>query len=298
MISEKERKRQGVFMLMLTALIWGVAFVAQSVGMNYVGPYTFNFVRFLIGGAVLIPCMLIFGKKVAGEKTFTEEEKKTRHRAGVTGGLCCGFFLFLASTLQQFGILDTTVGKAGFITALYIVIVPILGIFLKKKVSGKIWAAVLLALAGMYLLCMKSGFGISKGDLLVFLCAVVFSFHILTVDFFAPKTDGVFMSCIQFFTAGTLSAIFAFIYESPRLGDILRAWEPVLYAGVLSCGVAYTLQILGQKRLKPAVASLILCLESVFSALAGWLILGQTMSAREITGCGMVFAAILLAQYA
>jgi len=282
---------------MLTALIWGVAFVAQSVGMNYVGPFTFNFVRFLIGALVLIPCIGILKKlenRNGGSKDLNLQTK--RLHAGIAGGILCGFILFVSSSLQQFGIMKTTVGKAGFITALYIVIVPFFSIFLKKKVPPKIWIAALIAVAGMFLLCMEGKTGLSEGDTLVFLCAVGFSFHILAIDYFSPKTDGVFLSCIQFITAGVLSGIFAFLLEQPQWKDILRAWQPILYAGVMSCGVAYTLQIIGQKKVRPDVSSLVLSLESVFSVLAGWLILGQILTTRELFGCCLVFSAILLAR--
>lgn len=286
-------------MLMLTALIWGTAFVAQSVGMDFVGPLTFNFARFLVGGLVLVPCMAILKKcGIADGSALSAGAKAERRRYGIRGGVRCGILLFLASTAQQYGILYTSVGKAGFITALYIIIVPLLGVFMKRRVPRLIWISALIALCGMYLLCMKGGGGFSRGDFLVFLCAVLFSFHIMNVDYFSPRTDGVFMSCVQFFTAGAVSGVLAFLLEHPVFDDILGGAAPILYAGVLSCGVAYTLQILGQKRVRPAVASLIMSLESVFSALAGWVVLNQKLSPKELLGCALVFAAILLAQRA
>ena len=202
----------------------------------------------------------------------------------------------LASNFQQFGIKYTTVGKAGFITACYIVLVPILGLFLKKKCSPFIWLAVAMSVAGLYLLCITDGFSIGKGDILVLICAVLFSFHILVIDYYSPKVDGVKLSCIQFLVCGILSGIPALIFEKPEMSAVLTAWQPILYAGVMSCGVAYTLQIIGQKNMNPTVASLILSLESCISVLAGWVILGQQLSAREITGCVIMFAAIILAQ--
>ena len=204
--------------------------------------------------------------------------------------------LFLASNLQQFGIKYTTVGKAGFITALYIILVPVLGLFMRKRVQGKVWVSVVLAVAGLYLLCITDGFSLGVGDLLVLLCALMFSVHILVIDYFSPRTDGVKMSCIQFFVCGILSGIAMLIFEKPSLDAILQAWMPILYAGVLSCGVAYTLQIVGQKDMDPTVAALILSLESVVSVLAGWVLLGESMSLRELSGCGLMFAAIILAQ--
>lgn len=296
---EQSVKKSGVSkaLLLLTGLIWGVAFVAQSEGMNYVGAFTFNCARFLIGGLVLIPC-IFFLRKVNGDKqaAMDQEAREKYRKTGIVGGLCCGVFICLGSTLQQFGIAQTTVGKAGFITALYIVIVPVLGLFLKKKAGLNIWASVAIAAAGMYLLCVNEGFSIGRGDFLVFLGSIGFSFHILVIDYFSPKADGVVISCIQFFTAGIISGILMFLFEHPSWSSLLAAWAPVLYAGVLSCGVAYTLQVVAQKNVDPTVASLILSLESAFSLLAGWVLLGQKMSAKELFGCVLVFAAIMLAQ--
>ncbi|MDO4272750.1 MAG: DMT family transporter [Eubacteriales bacterium] len=282
-------------LLLLTAAIWGVAFVAQSVGMDYVGAFTFNSVRCIIGAIVLLPVIWMTDRSNP-KVTLTENEKRAGRKTLIIGGVSCGIFLCLASNFQQFGIKYTTVGKAGFITACYIVIVPVIGLFLKKKCSSYIWAAVVMALVGLYLLCITDGFSIGKGDLLVLVCAVLFSLHILVIDYFAPKADGVKMSCIQFLVAGVLSGIPALILENPQITSILAAWQPVLYAGVMSCGVAYTLQIVGQKNMNPTIASLILSLESCISVLAGWLILGQNLSIREITGCVIMFGAIILAQ--
>lgn len=281
--------------LLLTATIWGVAFVAQSVGMDYVGGFTFNAVRSIIGSIVLLPVILFLDRQET-PAVRTEEEKKSGQKTLLMGGIACGICLCLASNFQQFGIKYTTVGKAGFITACYIVIVPILGLFLKKKCSPYIWGAVVMALIGLYLLCITDGFSIGKGDILVMICAVLFSLHILVIDYFSPKVDGVKMSCIQFLVCGILSGIPALIFENPQISSILAAWQPILYAGVMSCGVAYTLQIVGQKNMNPTVASLILSLESCISVLAGWIILGQSMSRKEILGCVIMFAAIILAQ--
>ena len=285
-------------LLLLTATIWGVAFVAQSVGMDHVGPFTFNMVRSIIGGLVLIPCIFLLNKINPPKEGFeSPEERKHSHKVLAIGGICCGILLCVASNFQQMGIKYTTVGRAGFITACYIVIVPILGLlFFKKKCRSTIWAAVVLALIGLYLLCMTDGFGVGKGDLLVMVCAVLFSFHILVIDHFSPLVDGVKMSCIQFFVCGILCGIPALLLEHPQISSIFAAWQPILYAGVMSCGVAYTLQIVGQKNMNPTVASLILSLESCISVLAGWLILGQSMSLREILGCIIMFIAIILAQ--
>lgn len=290
-------KLRNPLLLLLTATIWGTAFVAQSVGMDYVGPFTFNAVRSIIGGIVLLPVILIM-KKAGFSQKAENGDKKENLKNLLVGGVACGVLLFVASNLQQFGIKYTTVGKAGFITAFYIVIVPILGLFFKKKCNLITWIGVFLALAGLYLLCIKGSFSLGAGDLLILACAIVFSCHILVVDKFSPLNDGVKMSCIQFFVCGILSLIMMFAFENPQPALMLDAWLPILYAGVMSCGVAYTLQIVGQKGTNPTVAALILSLESVISVLAGWIILGQTLSVREIAGCAIMFAAIILVQCA
>lgn len=280
--------------LLLTATIWGSAFVAQSVGMEYIGPFTFNAIRCVLGGLVLIPVILLLNKKNdAGAEKRTKEDKKTLW----TGGIACGVILCMASNLQQFGIMEASVGKSGFFTALYIVMIPVIGIFIGKRPGIKLWFCVALAVVGMYLLCMKDGsFTIERADIMLLLCALTFSFHILVVDYFSPKVDGVKMSCIQFFVCGALSAVGMIFTETPDISNIQAAWLPLLYAGILSCGVGYTLQIVGQKGVNPVIASLIMSLESVISALAGWLILGQVLSPKEILGCVLMFAAIIITQ--
>ena len=283
-------------LLLLAAVIWGVAFVAQSVGMEYVGPFTFNAVRSLIGGIVLIPCIFLLGKlNGEGEVKLLPEDKKER-KTLLTGGMLCGLFLCAASNMQQFGILYTTVGKAGFITACYIVLVPILGIFLGKKTGAGIWFSVILAVIGLYLLCMTDSLSFGKGDLFVLGCAVLFAGHILVIDHFTVLVDGVRMSCIQFLVSGLISAVLMFLFENPTMGAIWEAKLPILYAGIMSCGVAYTLQIVGQKDMNPTVASLILSLESCVSVLAGWMLLNQKLTLRELAGCAVMFGAILIAQ--
>ncbi len=281
-------------LLLLTATIWGVAFVSQSVGMDYVGPFTFNAARSLIGAAVLVPCIALLKKIQKKEEGPEEVHKKEDKRTLLRGGICCGVILAVASSFQQFGLLYTTVGKAGFITAMYIILVPLLGIFAGKKVGLRIGISVVIAVAG--LLCMTESLRLEAGDILVLLCAVVFSFHIMVIDHFSPLVDGVKMSCIQFLTCGILCGICMFLFEAPKLSMILAAWKPVLYAGVMSCGVAYTLQIVGQKGMNPTVASLIMSLESVISVLAGFVLLHEVLSRRELFGCVLMFAAIILAQ--
>lgn len=283
----KKKQLGNSLLLLLTATIWGSAFVAQSVGMEHVGPFTFTFSRSIIGGIVLLPCILLLGKWKKGFATKVEW----------IGGICCGIALCVASNFQQVGIQFTTVGKAGFITALYVVLVPIFGLFLKKRVPILIWGCVGLSVVGLYLLCMPAGaFTLALGDLLVLICAVLFTVHILVIDYFSPKGDGVVISCIQFFTCGILSGIPMLFFENPSVGNMIDAKWSILYAGVLSSGVAYTLQVVAQKNVNPTVASLIMCLESVVAVLAGWIVLGQDMSLREILGCVLMFVAIVLAQ--
>ena len=308
-------RAKNAILLFITAAIWGLAFVAQSVGMDYVGPLTFNCVRSLLGGLVLIPLCLFTGRgKAAAVQDAGREKAAVAQDAGrekaaaqgaqpgstrnlLLGGLCCGLALCLASNFQQFGIQYTTVGKAGFITACYIVIVPVLGLFFGKKCSPLMAVAVALSLGGLYLLCMTGGGGgLNRGDVLVLVCAFLFSVHIMVIDYFSPMVDGVKMSCIQFFVCGIVSGIGMILFEEPRLSQIFAAWMPVLYAGVMSCGVGYTLQIVGQKGMNPTVASLILSLESSISVLAGWVLLGEQLSMREIFGCALMFGAIVLAQ--
>lgn len=286
------------FLLLLTATIWGTAFVAQSVGMDYVGPFTFNMLRCLIGGIVLIPYIFLSNKVSGSEKKRIEErETKSEKKTLITGGICCGILLALAMNFQQVGIQYTTVGRAGFITACYIIIVPLIGMtFFGKKCRSTICAAVVLALIGLYLLCITEEFDIGQGDFLVLICSFLFSLHILVIDHFSPLVDGVKMSCVQFFVAGIVSGIPAFLTENVEWGNILAAWQPVLFAGVLSCGIAYTLQIVGQKNMNPTVASLILSLESCIAVLAGWIILGENLTLKEMLGCIFMFAAIVLAQ--
>lgn len=285
-------------MLLLAACIWGFSFVAAAVAGESVACFTYNGVRNIIGGLVLIPVILLLDKKKKkelGEAEFIRQ--KGDQKTLLMGGLCCGMMLCIAENFQQYGIPYTTVGKAGFITALYIVLVPIVGIFLKKKAGMKVWLGVVVATIGLYLLCMTSeSFSLSKGDTFVLICALFFTFHILVIDHFSPLVDGVRMSCIQFLVCGVLSAVLAFIFETPNLSVILANALPILYAGVLSTGVAYTLQIVYQKNMDPTVASLILSLESVFSVLGGWLILHQTLTVREFAGCCLMFLAIILAQ--
>ena len=278
--------------LILTAMIWGAAFVAQSVGMDHLGPFTFNMARFLIGGLVLLPAIPLLDRL----SRRTPDKSPAARRTLLKGGVLCGLALGVAATAQQFGVKYTTVGKAGFITALYIVMVPLLGMLVGRKPAGRIWGSVVLAVAGLYLLCMEGSLRLGLGDLLVLGCSVLFAVHILIIDRFSPLVDGVRLSCIQFFVAAAVSAVGMLLFEQPSWSALTAAWAPVLYAGVLSSGVGYTLQVVGQKGMDPTVASLLLSLESVFSVLAGWVLLNQSMNLRELAGCALMFGGILLAQ--
>ncbi|NLL80460.1 MAG: DMT family transporter [Clostridiales bacterium] len=284
-------------LLLLAACIWGVAFVAQSAGMEHVGPFTFNACRFLLGGTVLLPLIAVRSRQRNAEgMSESKDEKKKRRRIALLGGICCGLAICTASSFQQMGIVYTSVGKAGFITTLYIIIVPIFGMFFGRKVRPVIWLGAVMAAAGLYLLCMNESFSLNKGDILVFVCAVLFSVHILVIDYFSPRADGVVLSCLQFYTSAIICIVLSVLFEQPSWENILHAAVPILYAGIMSCGVAYTLQIIGQKGMDPTVASLILSLESVVSVLAGWAILGQKLSRKELLGCAVVFAAVILVQ--
>lgn len=278
--------------LLITAMIWGAAFVAQSKGNEYIGPWTFTCLRFMIGGVTL--CVLMpFLDRVRGIRARPDSSQKNHL---LKAGILCGLFLASASMFQQTGILYTTVGKAGFLTALYVVLVPLLGLLLGQKTQGRVWAAALIAMAGFWFLSVKEGFQIASGDILLVICSILFAGHILVIDRVGTGCDGVRLSCIQFFTASALCLIPMLVIEQPRLSAILDAAVPVLYAGVLSSGAGYTLQIIGQKGTDPAVAGMILSLESVFSALAGFIILHQVLSIRELLGCSLVFSAVILAQ--
>lgn len=296
-------KLRGNIMLFTAALIWGVSFVAQKAGMEYIGPFTFNGIRFLIGSLVLLPVILIMDgiqkKKAANpnaDETMAEAKSKGSNRTLIIGGLSCGIVLFVAGTLQQIGMLYTTAGKTGFITALYIVLVPILGLFGGRKVRPILWICVAIATIGLYLLSVKEDFSISRGDLLVIASALGFAVHILAIDHFAPKADNIKLSSLQFLVAGLLCIPFIAIFESINWANVIACWQPILYSAVLSCGVAYTLQVVVQKDTEPTVASLLLSLEAVFAVIAGILLLNEQISSREIWGCVIMFTAILLAQ--
>ena len=293
---EKKNTIIGNIMLLIAALVWGCAFVAQSSGMEYVEPLTFNGVRMILGGISLLPVILIKDSIEKKKGTYVAPTKESR-KAQWIAGLLCGLALTVASTLQQFGLVEASPGKAGFLTALYIVLVPLCRFLFGNKVSPTVWGGVALAVGGIYFLCITGeGGGFGTGEILVLLCAVFFASHILLVDKFSPRVDGVRLSCMQFFVTGVICTVAAFIFETPNLNGLMAAKVELLYAGIGSCGVAYTLQILGQQRTKPTIASLLMSFESVFAVLAAIVIAGDVPTGREIFGCVLMFAAVILAQ--
>lgn len=287
-------KMKGNILLLITAVVWGISFVAQSSGMDYVGPNTFIGLRTLLGGIVLLPVIFVLDKEKKKNGTYQPVNRKKL----LLYGFICGLCLWIASTLQTYGLADgITTGESGFITALYIIFVSVCGIFTGRKLSGKIICGVVLSMAGMYFLCLfGNGFAFSRGHLITLLCAVIFAVHILVIDKFSPQTDGVKLSCMQFFVAGILGCCAMFLLENPQWIAIKQCWLEIGYAGIMSCGVAYTLQIVGQKYTDPTSASMLMSLESVFSALAGWILLGQSMTVFQVSGCILMFAAIVLVQ--
>ena len=302
MTKEKRFQLRQSAILLLTSVIWGVAFVAQSVGMDYIGPYTLVAVRFFLGAVTLTPVLLFQRRTISPDRSGIRRTGDGRAMSGGTlikGGILCGATLGAASTLQQIGISMTTVGKAGFITALYIVIVPIYAIFLGRRTKPLIWLCVVIACAGIYFLSMSPGdISLSPGDAFCLASAFVFAVQITLVDHFAGSVDGVRLAVLEFLTASATGFILMILFERPAIGAILQAAWPLLYLGVMSSGAAYTLQIIGQRGMNPTVASLIMSLESAISALAGFLFLRQTLTVRELFGCGMMAAAIVLAQLA
>ena len=288
--------RQVVFPI-LAAFIWGTAFVAQDLCADSIGAFAFNATRYFIAVLALLVVILISDKVKKNKPTLTAQEKKAANKQLWLGGLCCGAALAIASNFQQAGLVaGTDAGKAGFITALYVVLVPVFGLFFKRKVSLPTWIAVVLSVVALYLLCIKGDFSLAPGDLLVLVCAVCFAVHILVIDHFTAYCDGVKLSCLQFLFAGIISTICMFIFEDVDFAAILSCALPLLYVGIFSCCVGYTLQILAQKDSNPTVVTILLSLESVFAVIAGAIILKQQMTVREYIGCAIMFAAVILAQ--
>ena len=294
MTTENQKALRGSLMLLFIAIIWGAAFVAQRAGMNHIGPFAFNGIRMLLGGLVMIPVVRLLDRKTPDEVRRAPERIRDQRIAG----LLCGIFLFIASSLQQVGLVTTSAGKAGFITALYVVLVPVAGLLIFHIHPGKmIWAGVGLAVVALYLLCIPaSGFQVESGDLLVIGCALCFTAQILVIDRYAARVNGAALARDEFFITGALSMIIALFTEKIAWEGIREAMIPILYTGILSSAVGYTLQIFGQRDVNPTLASLLMCLESVFAVLTGALILGEHMTLREDVGCVLMFSAVILTQ--
>ena len=300
----KSNNLRSVIYLSLTAIIWGVAFVFQSKGNETMQPFTFSAARFFVGGFVLIPILII---KYFHPRFLADNDeiavKAVPVKTTVIAGVLCGIALGTASVLQQYGMKFTTVGKAGFITALYIILTPIFGLFLGKKCHFTVWIGAAAAVGGLYLLCITDDFSLSAGDLLVLLCAVFFTVQIMLIDYFAPKTNGVLLACIQFFVSALIALVLALIFETPSWEQIQSGLISILYTGVMSSGVAYTCQILGQRNFNPTIAAMIMSLESVISAVSGYFAysLGflnsdQTLTSMQLIGCVIMFAAVIFVQ--
>ena len=285
----KKHTLKGNLLLLLTAVVWGISFVSQRVGMEYIKPNTFNGLRTMLGALVLIPFIL-----------FREKTGKSRQSGGkqlLIGGIICGILLCLASTLQTWGMVYTTSGKSGFITAMYMIFVPIIGLFIGKKIRPLAILGIASGVVGMYLLSMGGAeLSLNKGDLITLACAVVFSFHIMVIDRLSGEVDGVKLACLQFFVCGIINIALMLIFEHPDWSLIRSCTVPILYSGIMSCGVAYTLQIIGQQYTEPTPASIIMSLESVFAAIAGWVLLNEALLPKEILGCILMFAAIIVVQ--
>lgn len=288
-----KQRTQGTLALLLGTFIWGMAFIAQSVGMNLIGPFTFQAIRCLLGVLFLFPVTILFDRKIGVKESL----KKWKNPTLWISGIICGVALFIATSLQQVGLVYTTPGKAGFLTAMYIVLVPILGIFVHRKPGINALFSVILALIGLYLLSFTNISNVNIGDLFMIGCAFAFAVQILLIDRFAQQLDGLRLNCVQALVVSILSVPGILLnQETIEMNTILSCWLPLCFAGVLSMGVGYSLQIVGQKRLEPTAASLIMSLESVFSALGGWLLLRNTMTPAELTGCALVFAGVIVSQ--
>lgn len=290
---------KGVLMLLLTALIWGSSFVAQSVGMEKIEAFTFNGIRTLMGAAFLLPFILIKDRIAAGKMNEeARRERKEKYKNTLKAGLPVGLVFFVACNLQQFAFYYSGAGKIAFMTSMYMIFVPLMGRFIGKKIKPVIWLCVVLGMIGMFFLCIKPGEskGLNAGDLLALGCAVMYAIHILMIERCADKVDGVMLSCTQFVISGVITCILMFVFETPQMSNIRAAIIPLLYSGIMSCGLAYTFQIVGQKYTDAAVATLLMCMESVFAVLSAALVLGEMMSARETLGCVIMFTAVILSQ--
>lgn len=293
----KNKKTLGNILLILAAMIWGMAFAWQRVGMESIEPITFIAARMALSAVLVGLIAVIFDKKERHSNRHSVQEQKEINRNSIMGGIFCGLFLTFSSIFQQFGLVYTTAGKAGFITAMYMLFVPIISFVLfKKRNPLRVWLAVIIGIVGMYLLCVTESFALTKGDALVLVCAFLFSGHILCCDYFVKKGNPIKISAVQFVTATVISTIFAFIFETPTIDKIISAAVPILYCGIMSGGVGYTLQIIAQGFTNPTIASLLMSLESVFAVVGGALILNEKMTLQETLGCVIMFAAIILVQ--
>lgn len=281
--------------LFITAFIWGVSFVAQREGMEYIGPFTFNMVRSFLGTLSLLP--IIFWVKLSAPDKRTKRMKRFQHMNLARAGIGCGLALFTAMSIQQYCMQYVTAGKAGFISALYIIFVPIISVLQGQKLEKNVIISVILATIGLYLLCYKTGGGFNVYDLVLLVASFFYGIHILVVNYYSDKVHPVKASCVQFFVVGVLSAVLTFLFENPTLSSIIDCRTPLLYAGILTCGVAYTLQIYGQKNTFPVIASIIFSLESVFAVLGGAVLLNETMIPKEIVGCVFMITAVILSNF-
>lgn len=291
----QKQKIKGEIYLLLAAFFWGTSFVFQKMGMDHVGPFTFGFFRFALGSLALIPVILVI-KSFNDRKEKPKEITPFKDNTLIKGSLLCGTASFVAASFQQVGIVYTTAGKAGFITSLDIVIVPILLLLLRRKVGSFIWVGIIIAGFGLYLLCITDGFTIQLGDGLVMVCAVCYSFQILLIDHYAEKVDPIKLSFLQYALCSLLSGVFMLIFESVVISDIIDCAIPIIYTAIFEVSIAFTLQIVGQKYTPPAIAAIIMSMEAVFSAVAGALVLGEVMSMREISGCILMMIAFIVIQ--
>lgn len=300
MAQSNQTSFKGVVILLMTALIWGTSFVSQSVGMESVDAFTFMAIRTLLGATVLLPVILIRDVKAVKKMDEVQrEENKKNNKKTLKYGILLGLAICPATNFQQFAFYYSTAGKIAFITAMYMFFVPLVGLIFRKKIPFVTWICVILGFIGLYFLSFTAGssFGnLNKGDILAFVCAIFFCIQILLTEKFAPQCDGIKLSCIQFYTSGLITLVLMFIFEKPEWSAIKSAALPILYSGILSCGVAYTLQIIGQKYCEATIASLLMCMESVFAVLAAAIIIHETLTSREILGCVIMFGAIIISQ--
>lgn len=292
----KNKKILANILLLMTAIIWGSAFVAQRVGMNFVEPFTFNFSRFFLSTLVLIPVIFFTEKSQKNKGNDESENQSNDSKVFLKASIVCGSFLFAGSSLQQFGLVFTTAGKSAFITTLYILLVPIFGLFFKHRVSIVGWIAVIFGTIGLYFLCITESFTIAKGDFIVLIGAFFWTAHVLSIDYFLQKVNPIRLAMAQFAVSSLFSLIAAVLFETPNIQSILAASIPILYAGIMSGGVGFTFQILGQQYTTPTIASLLMSMESVFALLAGYLLLNEVMTGREFLGCILMFIAIIISQ--